>query len=100
MILVSRPWKDEADYARMRALLQAQPDVREQGAQCTVGDLDWWRGISNDPNQMERIELWFAANDPERLAAFAWREDGRADLFVDPAFRGAERELIAWAVAN
>lgn len=100
MNLVSRPWKDEADYARMRALLQAQPDVRERGAQCTIGDLDWWRCISNDPNPMGFVQLWFDDGDANRLAAFVWREDGRADLFLDPAYRAAERELIAWIVAN
>ncbi len=42
MKITNRPYRDEADYQRMRALLQ-EIYASATPFYCTIGDLDYWR---------------------------------------------------------
>lgn len=96
MELLSRPYQDEADYARMRALLieifaaSGPPDY------CGLGDLDWWRYTDDAPDAAARAHLWFAG---DALAGFAWPGRAQVDLMVHPRQHTPETlsAMLAWA---
>lgn len=93
--MMSRPYSNEFDYARMRALVreiyaQAGPPVY-----CTLGELDWWRFPDADPQAAMQAQLWF---DPdEHLIGFAWPGPRQVDLVVHPGYSFIEDEMLAWS---
>jgi mycothiol synthase len=96
MTYVSRPFADEADYARMRALLTAIVAQGGDAHYCTVGDLDWWRYTTGDnPDAAREARLWFApAGD---LIGIAWPVKAQVDLMTHPRHRAVEGEMLEWA---
>lgn len=95
--LESRPYAGEEDYALMRRLLVETYARTGSPSYCTLGDLDWWRCTSNDPDVMQRTQLWF---DDGRLVAFGWPGfTDQIDLIVHPDSREREPEMAEWAEA-
>jgi ribosomal protein S18 acetylase RimI-like enzyme len=104
---VQRPYRDDADFWRMRRFLQAAwrltgPD----GKLLHVGDLTWIR-YQHTRDVMppeERIRLWVRPDG--ELAGFAWYypKSAGADLQIDPAISGSDEwraiaaEMIDFAV--
>lgn len=91
-----RAYRDEADYALLRRFLVRLFAGGGFPVQCTIGDLDWWRCQSDDPDQeIATARLWFtSAGD---LAGFAWPVDDEVDIFALPAHKDLEDTMIAWA---
>lgn len=92
-----RPFADEADYARMRALVAATCALGGPPVYATAGDLDWWRCSDDDPDAIRLAELWFAGDDP---IGIAWPADDWVDLIAHPHHRDAEAAMLAWAEAR
>ncbi len=96
--MISRPFADEADYARLRQLLIAMVAVGDERHYCTIGDLDWWRYTDGDLAQIFAAQLWFTPADD--LIGCAWPVGAEVILFSDPWQRGIEAEMLAWATAQ
>ncbi len=92
----ARAYRDEADYALLRRFLVRLFADDGFPVQCTIGDLDWWRCQSDDPDQeIATAHLWFtSAGD---LAGFAWPADDEVDIFAQAAHKELEDTMIAWA---
>lgn len=97
MELTARSYRDEADYARMRALLVAIFAASGPPDYCSVGDLDWWRFTDDDPDAAARAQLWFAG--PDALVGLAWPGREQVDLMVHPGYHTPETlaAMLAWA---
>ena len=63
MSIIARPIEGEDDYQRVRRMLIAAIADNERHY-CSVGDLDWWRFTSNDPDPLGTARLWLDA-DPK-----------------------------------
>ncbi|HET8626033.1 MAG TPA: GNAT family N-acetyltransferase [Thermomicrobiales bacterium] len=97
MGLTARPYRDEDDYARMRALLIETFAVSGPPDYCGLGDLDWWRYTGGDaPDAAPPAHLWFAG---DALAGFAWTGGDQVDLVVRPRHHTTETlaAMLAWA---
>ena len=90
----SRPFAGEEDYPRMRALL-TQTYALGGPVYCTVGDLDWWRGLDDDPDAIRRARLWVDAAGA--VVGIAWPGGDQVDLMVHPGRRDLDDEMLAWA---
>lgn len=92
----ARAYRDEADYERLRRFLVRLFADDGFPVQCTIGDLDWWRSQSDDPDkEIATAHLWFTpAGD---LAGFAWPVDDEVDIFAHPIHKALEDTMIAWA---
>ena len=95
MTYVSRPWANDDDDALLRDVLRACWALAGAPAYCTVGDLDWWRAGTDDPDVMQRVRLWFAAGG--QVAGFSWLDPGDIGLFSHPAHRAVESPMLVWA---
>lgn len=94
MPITSRPYADEPDYERMRALLRTIVALRGVPTYCTVGDLDWGRFTDEDPNAIHTAQLWL---DGDNVVAIAWPDGARVDLMTHPEHRALENEMLQWA---
>ncbi|MCX6044699.1 MAG: GNAT family N-acetyltransferase [Chloroflexi bacterium] len=87
-----RFYQDEADYAQMRDLLRATYALTVPPLNCTIGDLDWRRSITNDPELMRKVQLWF---DPlGLLVAFVWPGKTQIDVMIRPNHRILEQDIL------
>lgn len=93
--IYTRPYQAETDYNQMRRLLSESYLLAGPPVYCTVGDLDWWRCLEDDPQAVQRARLWFTKD--ERLVAFAWPADDQVDLIVHPHYRHLDEAMLAWA---
>jgi len=94
MMIQSRAYASEEDYARMRRLLV---DIYATGGApvyCTIGDLDMWRFTDDDPAAVALARLWF---DGDELIGFTWPGDDQVDMMVHPRHRAIEEQMLAWA---
>jgi mycothiol synthase len=89
-----RLYADETDYARMRALLVATYRDGGEPVYCTVGDLDWWRFTSSNPDAIRDVALWSAGDD---VIGWAWPQGNQVDMVSHPHYRAVEDEMLAWA---
>lgn len=92
---LSRPYADEADYARMRALVTEIVALGGDAHQLTLGDLDWWRAGKEDPTLFDTVHLWFGPGD--ELRGFAWRNADNVDLAVHPHHESLFETMLAWS---
>lgn len=91
-----RAYRDESDYALLRRFLVRLFADGGFPVQCTIGDLDWWRCQSDDPDQeIATAHLWFTLSGD--LAGFAWPIDDEVDVFAHPTHKALEDVMIAWA---
>ena len=97
MNLVSRPCANEADYGRLRRMLIAAAGTGDERHYCTVGDLDWWRFTSDDPDPLAAAHLWL---DGDEVIGAVWSGDAQADLLVHPHRRAVEDVMLDWAEAR
>ncbi|MCC6792511.1 MAG: GNAT family N-acetyltransferase [Thermomicrobiales bacterium] len=101
---LQRPYRDDADYWRLRRFLQTGWRLTESdGSLFHVGDLTWQRFMfTRDvmPPE-ERIRLWERPDG--ELAGFAWYypKHHEATFQLDPAMRGSEdwRAIVAEMLA-
>ena len=92
----ARAYRDEADYALLRRFLVRLFADGGFPVQCTIGDLDWWRCQSDDPDQeIATAHLWFTSSGD--LAGFAWPVEDEVDIFAHPTHKDLEDTMIAWA---
>lgn len=99
MIVHSRAYSSERDYAGMREL--AIDIVRLAGlpTYATVGDLDWWRYADDDPAaNINDAQLWL--EDSGQVVAFAWPSAGQVDILVHPSRPQLHAEALAWTQAR
>lgn len=90
-----RKYTGPADYEAMRGLLTS---FAADGAlpYATIGDLDWWRFCSVDPEKVEAA-LWYDAAGA--LVGFIWPGGKQVDIFCRPDRRDVEAEMLAWSEA-
>ncbi len=93
-----RRFRNEQDYARMRELLRTTYPLATPPFNCTIGDLDWWRSITNDPEIMQKVGLW--ETNAGELVAFTWPGTGQIDIMSHPAHRAVEALILAQAEAE
>lgn len=92
----SRPFAGEDDYERMRGLLRACYAQTPDLACISVGDLDWWRGTSQDPRNIDQAQLWF--DQGGGLAGFAWPSGEQVNLHTLPQHAAAlDEQMLAWS---
>lgn len=96
--MFARAYRDESDYAQMRALLKTIYARTGPPVYCAAGDLDWWRYTHSDPDAVRRVHLWF--DDTGALAAFAWPTENQVDLMVHPDYSESNDRYIEWAEAD
>lgn len=92
MTYSSRIYQSEADYQLMRQLLIQTLPLTTPPLNCTIGDLDWWRSTTNDPDVISKVKLWF--EDLGTLIAFAWPGNAQVDLMIRPNHRKLERVIL------
>ncbi len=92
--ITSRQYQNEADYALMRALLVETYALGGSKTDCSVGELDWWRGTAADPNATPLARLWLHG---EQVVGIAWPHRDEVDLMVHPDYKPIEDEMLAWA---
>ena len=93
---VSRAYRDEADYGAMRAFLVRNFAAAGHPVFCTIGDLDWWRFQTDDPDaEIAAARLWFAPSG--EIAGFAWPDKNDVDVIVHPDHKSLEDQIYAWA---
>ncbi len=90
-----RFYQDEADYERMRTLLQQTYRLTTPPLNCTTGDLDWWRATTNDPEVLSKVQLWF--DSIGTLVAFLWPGKDQIDVMIRPNHRKLEATILAQA---
>ena len=91
----ARLYRDEIDYEQMRSLLCDTYPLTTPPLNCTLGDLDWWRATTNDPQVLSKVQLWF---DPlGLLIAFTWPGTDQIDVMVRPNYRIVEPEILRQA---
>jgi len=91
----TRLYRDETDYEQMRNLLRDTYPLTTPPLNCMLGDLDWWRAITNDPQVLGKVQLWF---DPlGMLVAFTWPGTNQIDVMVRPNHRIVEHEILRQA---
>jgi predicted N-acetyltransferase YhbS len=93
-----RLYQGEADYAGMRALLQASYPLTVPPLNPTVGDLDWWRATTNDPQVLDKVRLWF--DQSETVVAGTWPSKSQVEVLIDPHHRVLEPAILAQAEAD
>ena len=96
MKTTARPYCNEDDYNRIRALLQEIYAISGPPFYCSVGDLDWWRFKYEDPDAaIATARLWQTADG--KLAGVAWPEADGITLFAHPHHRNLDEEMLIWA---
>lgn len=84
--LVGRPYQGGEDLAPMQALVRVGRRLADATTSWSPGDLEWWIA-SADPaiNWSERVTLWSATTDPDRVIAWTWwTPPDELDWLVDP----------------
>jgi GNAT superfamily N-acetyltransferase len=95
MTYTQRFFRDETDYAAMRALIAASYQLAAPHFSMLLGDLDWWRALLEDPETfLPTVPLWF---EGDTLIGFLWPGAGSADIMLHPSHRAAEPRLLAFA---
>lgn len=94
MSIVSRQCADEADYERVRRMLIAAVGTGDERHYCTVGDLDWWRFTSNDPDPLAATRIWL---DGDTAIGAVWPAGGQAELLFHPQHRAIEAVMLEWS---
>ncbi|MFN8474283.1 MAG: GNAT family N-acetyltransferase [Anaerolineae bacterium] len=94
----SRPFQNEADYDLMRQLLIQTYPLCSPPLNLLVGELDWWRSTTNDPEQMSKVRLWF--DDVGALVAFVWLRGDQIEVMIHPDHRQLERQILPRAEAD
>ena len=97
MSLITRQCADEVDYERLRRMLVASVALGDERHYCTVGDLDWWRFTSNEPEPLGSAWLWL---DGEEAVGAVWLGGDQADLLVHPHHREVEDAMLDWHEAR
>ena len=87
-------YRDEADYARMRRLLQRAWSASGPHVLMTVGDLDFWRHQRDAPPLERTCRLWLDATDD--AVGFAWASSGVGDLAVAPGAASILGPMMDW----
>lgn len=103
MSVVARQAAGEDDYARMRRMLIAATGQGDERHYCTIGDLDWWRFTSDDPEVPGHPSGWVAARlwlDGDEAVGVAWPDGTTVNLLVHPAHRAIEDAMLDWAAAR
>jgi mycothiol synthase len=93
-----RLYRDETDYEQMRTLLRTTYALSIPPLNFTLGDLDWGRAITNDPDLMSKVQLWF--DHTGALAAFTWPGTNQVDIMIQPGHRHLEATILQQAEAN
>jgi ribosomal protein S18 acetylase RimI-like enzyme len=94
MSISTRPFAGESDYEQLRTMLVDSARLNLHAPYCTIGDLDWWRWTAPDPDQMEKVQIWF---DGDRVIGFVWPDELSADVIVHPHHEVALDEMLEWA---
>jgi mycothiol synthase len=95
MSIFSRSFAGEEDYARVRDLLIELSGDSGRATYCTVGDLDWWRSTEEDPDSIQKMQIWF---DGERVISWAWPSDENSvDLIAHPGYPELVSAMILWS---
>lgn len=97
-MVISRAYRDEADYDRLRRFLQHLPDMAAEGGNCTIGDLDWWRFTHEHPDKIRDVQLWL--DDGETVIGWVWPDVDTYDCFIDPRHAKQFPVLLAWSEAR
>jgi ribosomal protein S18 acetylase RimI-like enzyme len=98
-MVTARPYQHDGDYVLLRRFLQNLPDMAEEGGNCTIGDLDWWRFTHENPDKMRDVHLWLD-DDDQTVIGWVWPEIDTYDCFIDPRHAGMFPELLAWSEAR
>jgi mycothiol synthase len=96
-VYTSRPFQDEADYELLRQLLIQTYPLCSPPLNPLLGEIDWWRATSDDPDQMARVRLWFEHGGA--LVACVWPRGEQIELIIHPAHRQLERQIVLQAAA-
>lgn len=94
----SRLFHSEADYDLMRRLLIQTYPLVSPPLNCLVGEIDWWRFTTNDPELMGKVRLWF--DDAGALVAFVWPGSDQIEVLIHPDHRELERQMLPLAEAE
>ena len=97
MSIVERQCLGEADYERVRQLLIAAVGTGDERHYCTVGDLDWWRFTSNDPDPLAAARLWL---DGDTALGAVWPVAGQVELLIHPQGQALRAAMLDWAEAR
>lgn len=94
MTIISRPYNGEDDYTRMQTLLTVGYALDGPAVYCTIGDLDWWRSTSDDPDAIAQAQLWL---DDRDVIGFVWPGKGQVNIITHPHHRAIEEQMLTWA---
>jgi mycothiol synthase len=97
-----RPYEDERDLARMRAVLVQGRRAGGPAYYVHVGDLDWWLFyLHQEWDRGKHIFLWEAGEEVRAWSLFS-PDYGSFDLFVDPRARSGANlaHMLAWTEAR
>lgn len=102
-VAVPRPYRDEADWWRVRALLVETFETARRGLNWDIRRWDGWRYHREAPAGDEllatQIGLW-EAPDGRLLGAVHPEGQGEAYIEIRPEIRSLEPEMVAWAEAR
>lgn len=91
-----RPYRHEADYARMLRLHRDIYGVIRGPICCTAGELEWWRFQENDPDhEIASAHLWERMDGT--LVAYAWPGSTYTNLIVHPGHRDLLEPILVWS---
>lgn len=102
VLAAPRPYREDADWHAMLALLRAGRRANNGTYYVHTGDVSWWQFYHADPDPFtDQVWLWEAAGRLLGWVLFTPAE-GYFDLFVQPDLRGTpEAEAMhAWAEAG
>jgi hypothetical protein len=94
----SRLFQNEADYKLMQQLLIQTYPLESLPLNLHVGELDWWRATTNDPDVMHKVRLWF--DELGTLVAFVWPGSDQVDVMIHPDHRDLEQQILLLAEAE
>ena len=91
MNLVSRSCVGEGDYERVRQMLTAAVGTGDERHYGTIGDLDWWRFTSNEPDPLAAAHLWL---DGDAALGAVWPVGDQVELLFHPQHRAIEDAML------
>jgi len=94
----SRLFQGEADYELMRQLLIRTYALASPPLNLLVGEMDWWRSTTDDPELMSKVRLWF--DDAGALVAIVWPGGDQVELMIHPDHRQLELQMLRLAEAE
>ena len=95
MTAPSTAFRGEADYHRMRRLLQRAWAATGPRVSMTVGDLDFWRHQRDAPPLEKTCRLWLDSTG--EAIGFAWASEGFIDVTVCVGASSLLRPMMDWA---